>query len=292
MTQGNPPKGTKHESVWAVLYNLVAAVLLTVTFFYQTAMERTVCSILVLAAWIVLILLIRHGTNLNWDRIIDVGCKFLLTWPIFWVIREHRRRLRAEREEARLRDLLSAWPDPSTIQGLVDPEQQEKSLKVILDEMGSMTDTRLSIIVERIQHFLEDTLRAVRHNGNYGLFRHLIETLSTYGPEDHPETYTAFLGLLEEILSMNSPDGYAMKLKQDIADPITSALRQATPTQYTRVNDLVHHVMDQGEEGNELARRVIDLLPELDWQAQDHICLLLFDAAKNRAFRYPLCQNT
>ena len=298
-----------HELIWAVLFNLVAGVLLGGTYFFQTAAGKAVYSILVLAAWCGFVLLIRYGRKLNLDRIIDVGCKFLPFAPFFWIVREHRRMLKAERELvrlrqegereflrlkqeaereiARLKDLVSAWPDPHTIHGLVDPKQQEKSLNIILDEMGVMADARLSTIVDRIRHSLADILHAATCNGNYILFRQVIEKLSTYRPEDHPETYVAFLCLLQDILSLDPAIPCSRRLKQDVVDPMMDALRQAGTPQHTRVKDLIQHIMNQAEDENELARRVLTLLPELNWERQIDVSQVIFDAAKDRALRYP-----
>jgi len=187
-----------------MLVNLAAA-LAVGTYLLEKPVLRSVATItviLALATLAVVIRWVRHSRK----NLRHLGYYFLPTALVFCTLNERRRRLNAEAETARLKELkemIATWPDTTIgiIAGIVDPEQQEESLSKLLNQMDKMKDSRLATITDRIRQYCGEILKSVDNNGNDHLFRQVMSRLSSHGPNAYRQTYKSFLLLLSEMTS-------------------------------------------------------------------------------------------
>jgi len=285
--------GFAYHLMMGVFTNLTAAFLVAGVYFFEKPILKLLACLGALLVCGVLLLVTKWIKSI-WENIKHIGYYFLPTTFIFLALAERRRRLAAEEQikslEAkieRLEEIISFWRDPSIIGRIIDPRQQEESLKEIINEMDEMPDSRLAIIVDRIRHYLGDILSSVGHNGNYNLLRQLISRLSSYEPSGHPESYTHFLWLLSDIFGMSPSDDLNKQLQQDMMGPLKQAISQVDERHRYRIGEVIAKIMADEKDEHEFARDIAEMLLRLDWEKQLEICQIIFNEGKKRAFRFP-----
>ncbi len=187
--------GFTQHLLMGIFTNVSAALLVAGVYFFEKPISKLMVCLGALLACGVFLFATKWMKHI-WKSIQYIGYCFLPTTFIFLALSERRRRLAAEEQIKsleskieRLEEIISFWRDPSIIGRIIDPRQQEESLKEIINEMDEMPDSRLAIIVDRIRHYLVDILSSVGHNGNYNLLKQLISRLSSYEPSSQSILY-------------------------------------------------------------------------------------------------------
>lgn len=283
-------KELTHHIVVGILVNLAGA-LAVGTYLFENPVLRLAAIITIVLALATLAIVItwvrRSGNNLR-----HLGYYFLPTALVFWALDEQRRRVKAEAEAERLRELkemIATWPDTTIgmIAGIVDPEQQEETLSRMLNKMDKMKDCRLATITDRIRQYCGEILKSVDDHGNDHLFRQVMSRLSSYGPDAYRQTYKSFLLLLSDIFDPSLSAHFNRQFRQHMTGPLKHAIEQADRVHAGRVRDIVKKIMADDENEHEIANSVAEMLLQLDWTEKREICRIIFNESVKRAIRFP-----
>lgn len=276
-----------------IFTNLTAASLVAAVYFFEQPIWKLVVCIGALAICGVLTLVIKWIKPL-WTNIKHIGFYFLPTTAIFLALAERQKRLVAEgtirdleKRIETLDEIILVSPDASIIERIISPEQQEESLKEIIQGMDKMPDARLARIVDRIRHYLGDILKSVGINGNYNLFRQLVSRLSSYDSDVYIDTYKQFLLLLSDIFGMSSLENLNGRLRKDMMRPLKHAILKVGGAHQNRVFEIITKIMTGDKNENEFSRDIIEMLLSLDFENKHELSQVIFNEGKKRAFRFP-----
>lgn len=281
-------KGFMAHLMMGLLTNLLIAPLLVGIYFLEDPKHKLVAGIGVLLACELLVMITKRISRV-WKSMKPLGYYFLPTTGPFWLLDQRRQRLNAEARTARLRELIAAWPDVSLgiVTGIIDPEQQERMLTIMLNEMGAMRDSRLATLTDRLRRYLPDILKSIRGNENYALFGQVMTRLSSYGPGRYRETYKRFLGLLSDAFDPSLPGSFDRQFQKHMKGPLQNAIEHAGKAHAGYIQSITGKIMADDEDKHEVANSVAGMLLHLDWNEKRDICHVIFDESLKRAFRFP-----
>jgi len=281
-------RGFMAHLMMGLLTNLLIAPPLVGIYFLEDPRHKLVAGIGVLLACELLVMITRRLGRV-WKSMKPLGYYFLLTTGLFWLLDQRRHRLNAEARTARLRELIAAWPDLSLsiVTGIIDPEQQERTLTVLLNEMGAMRDSRLATLTDRFRHYLPDILKSIRDNGNYALFGQVMTRLSSYGPGKYRRTYKRFLCLLSDAFDASLPGSFDRQFQKHMKGPLQNAIEHAGQAYAGYIQRIAGEIMADDEDNHEIANSVAGMLVQLDWNEKRDICHVIFNESLKRAFRLP-----
>ena len=227
-----------------ILVNSIATLLLVNAYFAETPSSRLGAGVRILLAFAAMGLAVNEIKRI-WKNVKHPGYYFLPTAPIFLLLNKQHRRLNAEVETTRLRDIIATWPDASLgmIAGILDPGRQEENLCKLLNQMNSMRDHRLGTITDRFRHYLGEILKSVDDNGNYPLFKQVMLRLSSYGANKYQQTYSRYLKLLSDVFDPLQSTDFDRQFRMDMTDPLKHAIEQADRSQASRVRNIVARIM-------------------------------------------------
>ncbi|MHC4568083.1 MAG: hypothetical protein ACYTE3_20265 [Planctomycetota bacterium] len=271
-----------------IIFNLVAAVLVVNAYFAQGPTQRLAAGVrIVLACWV-----LTFAVNVikrYWANVRHVGYYFLPTMVIFWVLDERRRRVIAEAGTARVKEIISSWPDTSidVIAGIVEPERQRETLTKMLAGMDSMRDSYLATLTDRIRRYLGLILKSVEQGGNYHLFKQVMWRLAAFEPDNYRLTYKRCLALLSDVFDPTMTANFGRTFQKEMTGPLKIVIAQAGRAHAGRVRSTIAKIMaDDGTE-HEVPIRVAEMLLQLDWAEDRQMCRVIFDESLKRAFRFP-----
>ncbi|MBN2312801.1 MAG: hypothetical protein JXM79_02660 [Sedimentisphaerales bacterium] len=224
-----------------------------------------------------------------WKQMKPLGYYFLPATAFFWLLDQRRHRLETETKIAQLRELIASWPDVSLgiTTGIIDLNQQERVLTILLNEMGSMKDSRLATVTERIRQYLPEILNSVKKCNNYPLFGQVMMRLSSFKPGRYRQTYKSFLGLLSDTFNPWQPESFDRHFQKYMKGPLQNAIDHADKGYNGHIQNIVARIMADEEDKHEIPNSVTTMLLQLDWNEKREICRIIFDESLKRAFRFP-----
>ena len=287
-TKTKKMKGFMGHLTLGLFTNLLIVPLLLGIVFFEEPRYKLVSGIGVLLACETFVILTRRLKR-RWKNIKPLGYYFLPTMALFWLLDQRRHRWHAEAKIAQLRELISAWPDVSLglVTGIIDPDQQERILTLMLNEMGAMKDSRLSTVTDRIRQYLPETLKSVRTCQNFPLFGQVMMRLSSYKPTKYRQTYKSFLGLMSDTFNSWLPDRFDRHFQKYMKGPLQNAIEHADKASAGRLQNIIAQIMADEDDKHEIPNSVTTMLLQLDWDEKREICRVIFDESLKRAFRFP-----
>jgi hypothetical protein len=271
-----------------LLTNLLIIPLSLGVYFFAEPKYKLVAGIGVLLGLETLVIITKRLKRI-WKTMKPLGYYFLPVTPLFWLMEQRHHRLKAEVETERLRDLMAVWPDVSLgiVMGIIDTEQQERTLAVMLNEMGAMKDCRLATVARRIRQYLPEILKSVRKNKSFPLFGQVMMRLSSFGPGKYSKTYKSFLGLLSDTFDPILRDDLDRHFQKYMKGPLQNAIAHADRAYAGHIQTIVAKIMADDDDKHEIANSIVMMLPQLDWNENREICRIIFDESVKRAFRFP-----
>jgi hypothetical protein len=278
---------TRHF-VMTIVVNTIIALLLVDIFVVDTPTKKLAAVVRIPLAFLVMTLAVNELRRI-WKNILHPGYYFLLSSPVFWLLKNRPRRPKKEAQTSLYERIISTWPDTSIsiISELFDPDRQEECLNKLLYQMHTMRDTRLATIVDRFQFYLGSILKSVDDNKNYQTFREIIFRFSSYGPRRYHQTYKRFLDLLSDVYDPSLSEYFDMQFQIDMGEPLKNAINQADKRHLCYIRRIVGNIMADEADEHILANSIAGMLLELDWDSQRGICHIIFDESVKRAFRFP-----
>jgi len=216
-----------------------------------------------------------------------IGYCFPLTTFFVWAFEQRNLRLKAEEQLARQKRIVQVWPNVRIIAGIVDPEKQEETLNEIIDKMDGIEDRVLGLILQNIQRYADYILRSVDENGNYDLFRQVMEKISHFAPDSHPETYMHFLWLLLDVFIMPPKGFFTRQVQKDMIVPLKNAIRRVDQSHLNSMRMIIEQIMVDEEYEHYLARQILEMLLSLDPKKNREVWQIIFDNSIKRAFLFP-----
>ncbi len=274
--------------IMTIIVNMIVALLLVDAFFREESMSKFVAVVRIPLAFLVMTLAVNELRRI-WKNVRHPGYYFLLSSPVFWLLKNRPRRPKKVTQTSRYEQIISTWPDTSIgiISELFDPERQEECLNKLLYQMHTMRDSRLATIVDRFQYYLGSILKSVDDNENYQTFREIILRFSSYGPSKYRQTYKRFLDLLSDIYDPSLSEYFDIQFQVDMGEPLKNAIDQADKRHLYYIRRIVGNIMADNRDEHILANNITGMLLELDWDSQREICHIIFDESLKRAFRFP-----
>ncbi|MFC1635025.1 hypothetical protein ACFL5Z_09295 [Planctomycetota bacterium] len=271
-----------------ILTNILIIPLLFGIYFFVEPKYKLVSGIGVLLTFETLVIITKRIKRF-WKNMKPLGFYFLPTTAFFWLLEQKQHRLKAETTTAQLRDIIMAWPDVSLgiVTGIIDPEQQERILTLMLNEMGSMKDSRLSTVTDRIRQYLPEILRTVRKNENFPLFGQVMMRLSSFKPDKYRQTYKSFLGLLSDTFNSWLPESFDRQFQKYMKGPLQNTIENADKAHLGCIQNIVARIMTDEDDRHEIPNSVTAMFLQLDWNEKLDICRIIFDESVKRAFRFP-----
>ena len=284
----------------AIFANLLAFFISAISFFFiawllmNVTSEQSTINLLAGSAALVLwciscglfVLLARHREPFK-KNLKYIGYCFPLTTFFVWAFEQRNLRLKAEEQLARLEKIINCWPNVRIIAGIVDPEKQEETLNEIIDKMDSIEDRILGLIFQNIRRYADDIFRSVDENGNYDLFRHLLEKVSHFEPDSHPETYMHLLWLLLDVFIMPPKGCFTRQVQNDMIEPLKNVIKRVDKSNLNRVERIIDQIMVDEEYEHYLARQILEMLLSLDPKKNREVWQIIFDNSIKRAFLFP-----
>ena len=284
----------------AIFANLLAGLVSTAAFFLivkfcdKTISEETtsklIASVGAIVFWCIsyrlAVLLERKGRPFR-KNLKYFGYYFPPTTLFVWALDQRTIRLKAEENLRRLEKIVNSLTYVRTIAGIVNPKKQSKTLGKIIDEMDDMEDHYLAQIVTNIRCYADDILGSVGVDGNYDLFRQVMEKISVSELDARPETYRYFLWLLSDVFGMPPKGCFTRKVQKDMIGPLKHAIWRVDRPHLNRVVTIIEQIMADEEDEHDLARQILDMLLDLDWKEKHEVCQIIFDESKKRAFSFP-----
>jgi hypothetical protein len=268
--------------------NLLIIPLLLGVYFFGEPKYKLVAGIGVLLGSETLVI-IATRLRRTWKTMKPLGYYFLPATPFFWLLEQRDHRLKAEAKTAHLRELMAAWPDATLgiVMGIIDTEQQERTLAMMLNEMGAMKDSQLATLANRLRQYLPEILKSVRKNQKFPLFGQVMMRLSSFGPARHKKTYRNFLALLSDAFDPYLPAGFDRHFHKHMKGPLQNAIAHADRGHAGHIRTIVTKIMADDDDKHEIANSVAIMLPQLDWTENREICHIIFDESVKRAFQFP-----
>lgn len=283
-----------------IFANLLAFFISAISFFFiawllkNVTSEQSTINLLAGSAALVLwciscglfVLIAKHGEPFK-KNLKYIVYYFPLTTFFVWAFEQRNLRLKAEEQLRKLRKIVDGLADVRIIAGMVDLEKQEETLNEIIGKMDYMEDRYLAQIVTNIRCYVEDILESVGENGNYDLFRLLMEKVSLSKPDVRPETYSYFLWLLSDVFRMPPERCFTRQIQKDMIVPLKHAIWRVDSSHLNSMRMIIEQIMADEEDEHDLARQILEMLLRLDWKGKREICQIIFDESKKRAFRFP-----
>ena len=188
----------------------------------------------------------------------------------------------------RLERILKNWPDVLIIAGIIDPKKQEDTLSQIMDNVDTLDDHLLAQIFEHIRLYSDEILGSVGANGNYDLFRQIVNKVSLLEPDARPETHMMFSWLLLKIFRMPPKGCFTRKVQKDMIAPLKSLISRVDRSHLSHVEPIIEQIMADEEDEQDLARHILITLLDLDWTTKQELCQIIFNESKKRAFQFPV----
>ncbi len=221
------------------------------------------------------------------EKLKYLGYYFPPTTFFVWALDQRNVRLKAEEKLIKLEIIVNSMTDVRTIAGMVDPKKQKETLGNIIDEMDYQGDHDLARIVTNIRCYVEDIMASVGDNGNYELFRQVIEKLSLSKPSERPETCRDFLWLLSDIFEMPPKGCFTRQIQKDMIGPLKNTIWRVDQPNLNRVRTIIQQIMADEEDEHDLARQILEMLSYLDLKEKREVWQIIFDESKGRAFKFP-----
>jgi hypothetical protein len=271
-----------------LLTNLLIIPLLLGIFFFQEPKYKLASGIGILLVCETFVIITKRIKRF-WKNMKPLGYYFLPTTALFWLIEQKHRRLKAEARTTQLRELIAAWPDVSLglVTGIIDSDQQERILTLMLNEMGSMKDSRLSTVTDRIRQYLPEILQSVRRNENFPLFGQVMMRLSSFKPDKYHRTYKSFLGLLSDTFNSWLTESYDRQFQKYMKGPLQNAIEHTDKAYLGSVQNIIARIMMDEDDKHEIPNSVTAMLLQLDWKEKLDVCRTIFDESLKRAFKFP-----
>ncbi len=284
----------------AIFANLLAFCISAISFFFiawllrNVTSEQSTINLLAGSAALVLwciscglfVLLARYGEPLR-NKLKYLGYYFPPTTMFVWALDQRALKLKAEEKLRRLEMIVNAWPNVRIIAGIIDPEKQEETLNEIIDKMDSVEDRILGLIFQNIRRYANEIFSSVDENGNYDLFRQVMEKVSHFEPDSHPETYMHFLWLLLDAFIMPPNGCFTRQVQNDMIWPLKNAIWRVDRPNLNRVAMIIGQIMVDEEYEHYIARQILEMLLYLDWKEKRDVCQIIFDNSIKRAFLFP-----
>jgi len=284
----------------AIFANLLAGFVATGTFFLviklhgNTISEQPTSKIIAstgaILFWCIsyglVVLLVRKGKPLR-KNLKYLGYYFPLTSIFVWAFDQRSFRLKAEEKLRRLEKIVEGWPDVRIIAGIIDSEKQKETLSKTIDEIDKMEDHTLAQILENIRRYADDILGSIGKNGNYELFRHVMEKISLSEPDARPETYTRFLLLMSDVFSMPPERCFSRQVQKNMIGTLKHAIWRVNPSHLNRIGTIIEQIMADEENEHDLACQILEILEILDFREDQKVCQIIFNESKKRAFKFP-----
>jgi len=274
--------------VMAVFVNLIVTLLVMDTFFVDTTSGKLAAAVRIPLAFLAMTLAVNELRRI-WKNARHPGYYFLLSSPVFWILKNRRLKPQRETETSRYERIIMTWPDTSIgiISEIFDPKRQEECLNKLLYQMHAMRDSRLATIADRFRHYLGEILKSVDDNENYPPFRETMLRFSSYGPDKYQQTYKRFLGLLSDVYDPTLSAHFDVQFQADMSEPLKHVIAQAGKKHLGDVRRIVGNIMADGENEEVAANSIAGMLLELDWDEKREICHIIFNESLKRAFRFP-----
>jgi len=274
--------------VMAVFVNLIVTLLVMDAFFVDTTSGKLAAAVRIPLAFLVMTLAVNELRRI-WKNARHPGYYFLLSSPVFWILKNRRLKPQRETETSRYERIIMTWPDTSIgiISEIFDPKRQEECLNKLLYQMHAMRDSRLATIADRFRHYLGEILKSVDDNENYPPFRETMLRFSSYGPDKYQQTYKRFLGLLSDVYDPTLSAHFDVQFQADMSEPLKHVIAQAGKKHLGDVRRIVGNIMADGENEEVAANSIAGMLLELDWDEKREICHIIFNESLKRAFRFP-----
>jgi len=271
-----------------LLTNMLIVPLLLGIFLFDEPKYKLVSGIGFLLGCEALVIIIRRIKRM-WNNMKPLGFYFLPTMAVFWFLDQKQRRLKAEAATAQLREMIASWPDVSLgiIAGIIDQNQQERILTIMLNEMGSMKDSRLATLTDRIRQYLPEILKSVRKCENYPLFGQVMTRLSSFKPDKCRQTYKSFLSLLSDTFNSWHTDRLDRHFQKYMKGPLQNSIENANKAYTARIQNIIANIMTDEEDKHEIPNSITAMLLQLDWGEKREICRIIFDESLKRAFLFP-----
>ena len=271
-----------------LLTNVLILPLLLGIFLFDEPKYKLVSGIGFLLGCEVLVIITKRIKRI-WNRMRPLGSYFLPTTAVFWFLDQKQHRLKAEAATAQLREMIASWPDVSLgiVTGIIDQNQQERILTIMLNEMGSMKDSRLATITDRIRQYLPEILKSVRTCENYPLFGQVMMRLSSFKPDKYRQTYKSFLGLLSDTFNSYLPGSFDRHFQKYMKGPLQNSIEHADKAFAGHLQNIIARIMADEEDKHEIPNSVTAMLLQLDWNDKRDICRIIFDESLTRAFHFP-----
>lgn len=284
----------------AIFANLLAGLVATGTFFLviklhgnkisEQPTSKIIASVGAILFWCIsyglVVLLVRKGKTLR-KNLKYLGYYFPPTTLFVWAFEQRNLRLKAEEKFRRLDTIVKGWPDVRIIAGIIDPEKQEETLNEIIDKMDSIEDRILGIIFQNIRRYANEIFRSIDENGNYDLFRLLMEKVSYFEPDSHPETYMHLLWLLLDAFIMPPKGCFTRQIQNDMIEPLKNVIKRVDKSNFNYMEKVIEQIMVDEEYEHYLARQILEMLLYLDWKEKRDVCQIIFDNSIKRAFLFP-----
>ena len=257
-------------------------------YFFKEPKYKLVSGIGVLLACETLVIITKRIQQI-WKKMKPLGYYFLPTTAFFWLLDQRKHRLKAEAWMIHLRELIASWPDVSLgiITGIIDLNQQERVFTIMLNEMGSMKDSRLATVTDRIRQYLPEILKSVKKCENYPLFGQVMMRFSSFEPVKYRQTYKSFLGLLSDTFNPWQPESFDRHFQKYMKGPLQNAIDHADKGYAGHIQNIIARIMADEEDKHEIPNSVTAMLLQLDWNEKCEICRIIFDESLKRAFRFP-----
>jgi hypothetical protein len=284
----------------AIFVNLLAFFISAISFFFIAWLLRNVISeqstinLLAGSAALVLwciscglfVLLARYGEPFK-KNLKYIGYCFPLTTFFVWAFEQRNLRLKAKEQLARLERIVQGWPDVRIISGIINSEKQRETLGKIIDEIDNMEDHVLAQILENIRRYADEILGSVGANGNYDLFRQVMEKVSLSEPDARPETYTRFLWLLSDVFRMPPEGCFTRDIQKDMVGTLKHTIWRVDRPHLNRIGTIIEQIMVDEEYEHYLARQILEMLLSLDPKKNREVWQIIFDNSIKRAFLFP-----
>jgi len=281
-------KGVVAHLMLGLFTTLFISFFLVGIYFFEEPTHKLVSGIGVLLACETLVIITKRIQRV-WKKMKPLGYYFFPTTVLFWLLDQRNHRLKAEAKITELRELIASWPDVSLgiTTGMIDVNQQERVLTIMLNEMGSMKDSRLSTVTDRIRQYLPEILTSVKQCENYPLFGQVMMRLSSFGPARYRQTYKSFLGLLSDTFNPWRPESFDRHFQKYMKGPLQNALDHADQGDAGHIQNIIARIMADEEDKHEIPNSVTAMLLQLDWNEKCEICRVIFDESLKRAFQFP-----
>jgi len=270
-----------------VFTNLISAGLLVGGYFVQKPVLKIVTWAGAILVWVVLACIIKFLIRPNWRKVRKVGYYFILTWPLFWILDQRKRRIVAEKEVSKLKEILEALPAANTAQKITRHTSRKEGLEAALNNVKNWSDSDLTLIIRSIHYYAEDIWESTENGRNYNLFRELMERLSLCKPNRYPQTNGNLLWLFFDIYEMQQTGSPRREVQKDMIVPLKHVIWRVDEAHLNVLRGVIKKIMLDKNDDNALAYPILEMLLTLNPKTDKSIWQLIFDECKERAFIFP-----